>query len=88
MVATEAETKTTIIIKEEDFVQKIYYANKLNLYEIIKVLIDAFILNDGCKISMEAWNLSQYSPTPTIIEAAKTLYSGNELKLFKTRFKV
>lgn len=62
----------------EDYVQETLFANRNNLSEIIQTI--SRIFNDRTdNINLTVWNESKYSPTPTIIEAAQTLYSGQSV---------
>lgn len=48
--------------------------NEGNLSEVIKTILD---FADGENINIDNWAGGRYSPTPTIIEAAMSLYSGH-----------
>jgi hypothetical protein len=48
--------------------------NEGNLSEVIKTVLD---FADGENINVDNWAGGRYSPTPTIIEAAMSLYSGH-----------
>lgn len=48
--------------------------NEENLSEVIKTVLD---FADGENINVDGWAGGRYSPTPTIIEAAMSLYSGH-----------
>jgi len=48
--------------------------NEENLSAVIKTVLD---FADGENINVDSWAGGRYSPTPTIIEAAMSLYSGH-----------
>lgn len=62
----------------EESVQPIWFTNPNSLKN---TLLDiSSIIPNGENIDSEKWNLSAYSPTPTIIEAAQTLFSGKSVE--------
>lgn len=78
LLSTEANEYQNIFSQSEDFVQTTVLANKNNIPQIIQKLHNLFVDN-GNFIDLDKWNTSKYSPTPTIIEAAQTLYSGQSV---------
>ncbi len=78
LLATEAKDAHNTFYKLEDFVQNTILANKSNISCIIQELHSLFI-DRADLIDLNKWNTSKYSPTPTIIEAAQTLYSGQSV---------
>lgn len=78
LLCTKGPVIQNQISKSNDFVQKTIFANTDNLSEIIQSVISVFDENSD-SITLEDWNNSKYSPTPTIIEAAQVLYSGNNV---------
>ncbi len=54
------------------------YANKQNLQEVMALCIDANTEEE--EIDVSYWESSIYKPTPTIVEAAKALYKGHNVK--------
>ena len=48
--------------------------NAQNLSEVIERVLD---FADGENIDLDGWDGGRYAPTPTIIEAAMSLYSGH-----------
>lgn len=78
LVATGAIQSNNYWIETDDLVQNITYANATNLADMLNNVISK--LDDkGAAINYSKWNNSDYSPTPTIIEAAQTLYSGKSV---------
>jgi len=51
-------------------------ANSSNLRTVIESILARFPCRE---MDLDSWEHSQYSPTPTIIEAARALYSGHEV---------
>ncbi len=78
LLCTNAPVIQNEISKSDDFVQNTLFANAINLSEIIQSTVNLF--SDKIdNISYEDWNNSRYSPTPTIIEMAQTLYAGQSV---------
>jgi hypothetical protein len=65
-------------LKSDDFVQNTFLANAKNFSEIIHSIIILFA-DKTDNINFNDWNKSKYSPTPTIIEMAQTLYAGQNV---------
>jgi DUF2075 family protein len=78
LLCTEAPPIQNVFQKNDEFVQDTLYANRNNLSEIIEKA-NAYFGGGSAKINIDNWNRSKYSPTPTIIEAAQTLYSGQSV---------
>ena len=78
LLCTNAPTIQNEISKSEDFVQKTLFANTNNLSDTIQSVTKLFA-DKTDNISLEDWSNSKYSPTPTIIEAAQILYSGQNV---------
>ncbi len=78
LLCTNAATFKNEILRSDELVQNTLFANSKNLSEIVQSIVQLF--NDKTdNISYEDWNNSKYSPTPTIIEMAQTLYSGQSV---------
>ena len=78
LLCTDAPIIRNEISKSDDFVQKTLFANSKNISEIIQSITKLFA-EDTDNICFEDWNNSKYTPTPTIIEAAQILYSGQNV---------
>lgn len=78
LLATDAKDVQNSFYKSEDFVQNTILANTSNIFCAIQKIHNLFIDRTDL-IDLNKWNLSNYSPTPTIIEAAQTLYSGQNV---------
>jgi hypothetical protein len=61
-----------------DYVQDNLFANGNNLQQIISQSISYWSRQEN-KIDYNLWNTSKYFPTPTIIEAAQSLYAGQNV---------
>ncbi len=75
LLCTDAADFENDITINDDFVQEILLANRHSLANIISTATSKFS-NIGSQISVDKWNKSSYFPTPTIIEAAQTLYAN------------
>ncbi|WP_454804394.1 DUF2075 domain-containing protein [Mucilaginibacter phyllosphaerae] len=76
LLATNAPFKKNEQSEHSDQVKDILYANSENLTEILDSI---FRDNSNEIVYFQKWNNSDYSPTPTIIEAAQTLYAGKSV---------
>jgi hypothetical protein len=70
--------KNNSIVSSNEAVQNTLYANSNNLTGIITQIVRFDV--QGNAIDYTLWELSDYQPTPTIIEAAQTLYSGKSVR--------
>ncbi len=78
LVCTDApEIKNNFSIGS-DCVQEVLFANINNIVQVIQNSCLCFRDNIP-SIKLSDWNKSKYSPTPTIIEAAQILYSGQSV---------
>ncbi len=78
LLCTDSASIKNNFILNEDKVQETLFANTSNLPEIIQNVLKYFT-NKNDRIDLIKWNESKYSPTPTIIEAAQRLYSGQSV---------
>lgn len=76
-VSTEAPDEEPNISIMEDKIAKVIHANKSTLGHIINAV--RTMINDTA-LTMDGWINSRYVPTPTIIEAAQTLYREHSVK--------
>jgi hypothetical protein len=78
LLATNAKNVYNTFIKNNELVQDVLYTNTSNF---TTVLLDTISQFDGGSRSLDykIWDKSNYFPTPTIIEAAQTLYSGKSV---------
>jgi hypothetical protein len=78
LLATEGKGIENHFVTKEDFVQNIVIVNGSNLAGNIIQTIDKW--GDTNQLyDYKKWNNSDYSPTPTIVEAARDLYAGKEV---------
>ncbi len=61
-----------------DFVAQTQLANAATLPAAIKTC--SLLCDPGAAIDAHAWDCSEYSPTPTIIDAARALYAGHNVR--------
>ena len=76
MFATESKSAFSIItaMPHQDNLLFPIKTNEENLSAVIKTVLD---FADGENINLDNWANGRYSPTPTIIEAAMSLYNGH-----------
>ena len=79
LLATEAKDQVIQIIEtsHEDQLIKPLKANKINLCEVIKHCL--IYLNNDSDINGDEYIKGSYSPTPTIIEAAVSMYKNHSV---------
>jgi hypothetical protein len=78
--ATDAKDKSYPLIDNGDFVKSTLFANNSKLHFVINSAFQFFTNTTNQIINSTAWNNSEYLPTPTIIEAAQHLFSGQSVK--------
>jgi hypothetical protein len=78
LLCSDIASVPNLIIRENDSVQQILYANFNDFSEVISTAYRYYKQDKDC-INLKNWNLSPYSPTPTIIEAAQSLYAGQSV---------
>jgi hypothetical protein len=78
LLATNAGKVPAATLDTTDFVKPVFFADKNTFPQIFTEILNQY---DGSsqELSLEKWNNSDYSPTPTIIEAAQTLYAGKSV---------
>ncbi len=65
---------------EERIHQPILFANELNFADQITRIVNELTTDSHKQINGKSWDRSEYSPIPTIIEAAEHLYSGHAVE--------
>lgn len=79
LLATEAPNVSLEKKSIKDNVKSVHLCNRTNLASTIEKVYACF--NDlQLTIDGKCWEKSNYKPTPTIIEAAQTLYAGQNVK--------
>ena len=76
-VITEADIRKNVFEIYDDKVAKPLFANKNNLGEVILQVIAG---NKEPPFDYDTWERSVYMPTPTIVEAAQSLYARHSVK--------
>ena len=77
LVSTKAQKFDNIFEKYSDGIFKPIKCNSDNIRTTIESICEKF---SGDEIDPIEWENSQYKPTPTIIEAAQSLYQGHSVK--------
>ena len=82
LVATDSKKLSTICKPShyDDGVYEPLMANSSHLGDIIRLVLDDGQSLPSYAISMSDWARSRYSPTPTIIEAARSLYLNHSVE--------
>ncbi len=80
LVATGARQVTSIHDDNVDRVKPVWLSNSEALAETINTVLDRYSVDTESSIDGFEWNHSDYSPTPTIIESAQSLYAGKNVK--------
>ncbi|MEI7512756.1 MAG: DUF2075 domain-containing protein [Candidatus Uhrbacteria bacterium] len=75
LIATKAVAAATIVSTTPQN-DKLLFPIKCNSELLNQVMTDVLTLSEGADINQEQWEAGRYSPTPTIIEAAMALFSG------------
>lgn len=78
LIATKANAQTTTI-SVTPHNDKLLFPIKSDAALLGQIIADVLIFADDEKIVTTAWEKGRYQPTPTIIEAAKALYSGHSV---------
>ncbi len=82
LVATESKEYSTICQPSHynDGVYEPLETNTEHLGEVIRLVLKGRLLRRKYKIAMCDWARSRYAPTPTIIEAARSLYLNHSVE--------
>lgn len=80
LVATEAVSPRNQAHPEPDSVKQVRYANSISLAEVVRQSVDEYSESSAVPMDPATWNRSDYSPTPTIVESARSLYAGQNVK--------
>ena len=78
LIATEANDTHIDFTPYSDQVHLPLYTNSSQLQSTIQCVLDTVSTN--VPIRLDLWEISNYQPTPTIIEAARVLYAGNNVE--------
>lgn len=77
LVSTEARSNASRV--SEPYADLVYSPLLANAEDLAEALDRALARATGCPIDAGAWVAAPYSPTPTIIEAARVLYSSHSV---------
>ena len=82
LVATESNQHSTVcqLSHYDDGVYEPLLTDSLHLGEIMDLVLSDNIPTGSYKVALCDWARSRYSPTPTIIEAARSLYLNHSVK--------
>lgn len=79
LIATEAVNSYNIV-SEMPHNDNLLFPIKTNAQNLGTVIESVIQFADGDKVDADRWQFGRYSPTPTIIEAAMSLYSDHGVK--------
>ncbi|MCQ2202234.1 MAG: DUF2075 domain-containing protein [Bacteroidales bacterium] len=82
LVATEAQQATNVFQSSvyDDSIYNPLVTGKKGLKQLISDIIDHYHAIEDDKSFSDSWIISPYTPTPTIIEAARTLYERHSVE--------
>lgn len=82
LVATESEKSSTIsqLSHYNDGIYEPLMTNATHLGDVIRMILSDNLKLTTYGVSLEDWARSRYAPTPTIIEAARSLYLNHSVE--------
>lgn len=81
LVSTDSpDFAVQLLPRYSDGVYSLYTANTNNFAEVIRIILADEIPDVEYHFSIEDWARSRYTPSPTIIEAARALYLNQSVK--------
>lgn len=80
LVATEAADRPFAAADPDESVKLTRCANRENLARVIGDCVSRYGFGPSPAIDAHAWDTSDYTPTPTIIDAAQSLYAGQNVR--------
>jgi hypothetical protein len=80
LVATHAEERSPILGDVVDFVAPTWLSNEQSLERVVDQILVAYHSPGEDQIDPSRWNAAEYAPTPTIVEAARVLYEGQNVR--------
>ena len=82
LVATESNQHSTIcqLSHYDDGVYEPLMTDPVHLGDVIKLVLTDKIISKTYSVALNDWARSRYSPTPTIIEAARSLYLNHSVE--------
>jgi hypothetical protein len=79
LVATHAEERSPILGEVVDSLAPAWLANEQSLERILDQITVTYHAPSAASIDPSRWDAADYSPTPTIVEAARALYEGHNV---------
>jgi len=80
LVATQAEEKSRPSEQVLDWIAPVWLANGFSLGKVIEDAAAQYCCSDRDPIDPQLWAAAEYMPTPTIVEAARVLYEGQNVR--------
>lgn len=80
LVGTHAQDEPPATGEVIDWIAPVWLANASSLQRLIDQAVDQYSGCAGAPIGHESWDAAEYAPTPTIIEAARVLYEGQNVR--------
>ena len=80
LIATHAEEANFSLEAVFEWIAPVCRSNTRSLGEILKHATAQYSMDGGQGIDHTSWNNAEYLPTPTIIEAARLLYEGQNVR--------
>lgn len=80
LVATHADHRSPTIGDVLDSVAPICFANAQSLGDVIERVTTGYLSLGSGPIDPYRWDTAEYAPTPTIVEAARVLYEGKNVR--------
>jgi|SRR5271157_83242 len=80
LVATQAEEAAWPLEGAMDCVAPVWLANAASLGRAVEQASVRYPPSETGQIDPESWNAAEYLPTPTIVEAARVLYEGQNVR--------
>ena len=80
LVATHADDSPPTLGEVIDSVSPIWFANADSLERVIEQTLTAYRSPSADSIDPIRWDAGEYAPTPTIVEAARVLYEGKNVR--------
>lgn len=80
LLATHAEPRSATWGEVSDAVAPVWFANEDSLARVFEEAVTRYHCSDSDPIDPHRWDLAEYAPTPTIVEAARVLYEGQNVR--------
>jgi hypothetical protein len=80
LVATNAKNEPPTVGDVLDWVAPVWLANACSLCSLLEKAVIQSSVSTAAPINPQRWSRAEYAPTPTIIEAARVLYEGQNVR--------